>query len=353
MQSAEFASHYDREVPPDYYEHGALADILAPARDWAATFGEQIHDYLSDPDRRVSKKVGLRFFNRYTEWARTGLGATHSAIGASTADVDQRAWAYNELNYHFLNHSMSQMWLPIITGVNIPEIEHTTSVHLSKDILAHTGLQAYIKRERATRAAAGFSYFSPDATADRALTEGILTEFDTGIVLLNSIKAKPGMLIVPAPAQFERSNRRARNADFLCIDTVNQQVIGVQAKTSASERSDYDPDLVVVVNGRQDLGNELVMRTEVKSSNMRRVSWAGLICAHVVSTMPVQGPDAIVNNSFEASGKRSGRRSGRMNFFRRRALAEEMLGTIRPNLQTASKLVGDRVLSRLYADADI
>jgi hypothetical protein len=316
-------------------EKPEISDLLMPARKWANTFGTILHDYLSD---EALCKPALSMLSEYEFWGATRL--PYIAHEVMPLRDNKNLAAANELNFNTLNAGMIDMWKPIFRG-GWEKGEQAAAIKKSQDIVAMDGLELYSQREHYTKTKLS-EYFSFKNLDRRIRFEGMVNEFDTAIVLMDIIKDRPTMTVVPAPAQFEHG-AKTTNADFIVVDTDpdNRRAIGVQVKMAirAEDQARYDKSRIVLVDARIDLGNHLPKRLERLSSTQTNVAWAGLICASHIQHAKTYGKNihTAVNMNVQ----------NRKHIIRIRGQANQMLQNIRPNVHEASRVVGKRVLDSL------
>lgn len=351
MQSANFSSAYRRDIPASQLHNGELANILAPAREWSHYFGQLLHDRLSDPRPELSSPETLdninQSFSEYSQWMLTDFTELEKNVvdtQMTAADPTDAFRASNELNFHRLNNIMKPMWLPVIC----PEMfdypvdlkrSVTDVIPLIQDGLALSALSLYAERGVTATPSANYAYFADDYSQGRSCVEGIMSEFDAAIILLEVARRNPRVVVLPAPMQFERADKTT-NTDFVIVSG-DGRAVGAQIKSSVKQADleRYDKDRVVLIDTRIDLGDELAVRTKSQSSNKNRVAWAGIICAQRVQATPVHGRQANRAMLNYHGGERS--------IAVRKMLARRLLAGIRPRTSEAVKIVGDRVLANL------
>ncbi len=335
MKSATFVSDYSREIPHQRAINNPIAELMSPAEQFSSQFGTVLHDRLSDPTCIIAG--GEEFYERYYRWVHQELDPINSAVESDNSSRSLRA--SNELNFHRLNRAMLGMWEPIFDPIYFDKtVDHQQHNRFAKDYLAIQGLYYYNQREKLAGSEADFAFFEKANADKRASFEGMVHEFDAAIVLLDFVRKHPELTVVPAPSQFEHSDNKSHNADFVVVSKEGATV-GVQIKSIVEQKhiDTYDPDRIVLIDARKDLGNELFKRTERKSSTPHRVSWAGIICAQQVESIVTQGknrslltevlpPQVIVAHKW---------------------IAKNLLRGIKPTKTSAVQIIGERVLSHL------
>lgn len=344
MEASEFVAVYAKE----YVETGPDVPELATARTHANNFGTVIHEYLQ-PDNTASFETlagGPTALKHYTNWC-SGLDAIYNGI-PTTQGTETYFKHLTELTYHRLNLALVPMYM-VLGDQRISATDHAKLRRLSIDTLGMIGLHFLRWREGSADDPA---YFSSEGTtaAKRSYVEGVLNEIDAGIVLLNVIRDRPDVAVIPAPAQFEHGKTRAYNSDFLVIDR-RGYATGVQVKSHVSDddTKTYDHNRVVLVSGQTDMGNVLAKRTRPNSSLRQQVSWAGMLSAHVVARQTsLVGPDAGLTaySTITAGGRQAAQR-----LILRRHFARQLLGGITPNMKVATGNISERVLRSLYQGA--
>ena len=288
MISPEFVAPYQREIGADRWPK-TLPELMQEARRWSHCFGVVLHDYLSDADPRYYPAAQIH--DAYYGWVAPAIQTFEKDIAQSGACEEEKAKAQNEFNFHRLNTAMNYMWLPIGPAWTEDPPFRRSAIEMSQDLLALGGLQFYIRKEGQIKKQ-GPDYFNEETEFARSSLEGLMHEFDAGIVLLECIKREPHLTIVPGPMQFEysRSDQASQNADFVVIDN-RGRAVGVQIKSSVSEETiqQYDPDRIVLIDARLEFGNEKAFRTDRRKSKMSIVSWAGMICAARVHDIRIHG----------------------------------------------------------------
>ena len=178
--------------------------------------------------------------------------------------------------------------------------------------------------------------FQPEYEELNRYLTGMIQEFDAAIILLEFARSQPNLTIVPAPLQFEHSNRR-RNVDFVVANVIDQRAVGVQVKTNARRETveGADKRRVVFVDGTTDLGNVKAMRIDTTSSRERVRPWPGIIAAKRVEGVPSHGKSLT----------RAGVHPSSIRYLKEQA--REMVGTIRVDYADLASKIGQRILAKL------
>ncbi|CAN5358294.1 hypothetical protein BH09PAT4_BH09PAT4_04530 [soil metagenome] len=288
MKAGLFLQAYPRTIEP---RHLAAIDgdaELVKSRQWSNRFGEILYDTLEGnppSDEQFVDTIGS-----YKGWLAHGL--PHLA-GSLVRREDRDAFEHlNEINFHYLNSGMGGMWLLLINAQR--NNHHTTDrqkyIEMAQDALALNGLEYYFSREAVSGQEANYIYFDHDNKRRREHFEGRAHEFDAAVVLLQAMRQRKELIVVPAPLQFEKFNQRSATtggksarSDFIFVK--GDEVGGVQVKgfVTAEAKSEYDASRVVMLDAANDLGNQRYLRTKQKCSDKRLVSWGGLICAQRVA----------------------------------------------------------------------
>lgn len=276
MQSQEYAQSIPRNVLDEQLLISGDAAYITAAQRWSANFGELLHDRLSNPTAGLSQQRLEKTFEDYEGWLEADFRPTVKR--AESSDSPEALLARQRLNFHVLNGSMRLMWQALTNEGWPSKLMHSVSISASQESIALYGLDQYIKREPATKPTANYAYFGAGNSDARASLEGRLQEADAALILLEICKRNPGLTVVPAPLQFEQLQGKA-NANFIVVDCVQNESIGVQVKSRA-QAQDFDAARIVIVDGSVDLDNVKGTRTDSRKSSIRTVTWAGAICAH-------------------------------------------------------------------------
>jgi len=335
MNSAAFVAAYPFNAPRATMEGQPLPELMRDSRALAQRFGQVLHTYLLHPGKPVSEIPGV--VTDYVDWLNTGFIPLLSKLNAT--DSPEGNHALNELNFHSLNMCMGLMWLPMHEGNwTLNPKERCVAISHTQDILAIRGLNAYWQREQISGIKQDYAYFSDKNNERRATFEGVLNEFDAAIVLLEVIKRRPDLTVLPAPLQFEKSRHKTA-VDFVVV-SIAGQAIGVQMKSLllSGTKDTYDSDRVVCLDAKIDFGNVLARRTTPGKSHVKQVGWAGIICAQRVKQINTIGEHQHLLKLEKLDVK---------TVNRNKFVACQLLKNIRPNMPEIVGRVSDRILSKV------
>lgn len=266
------ASHQARSRHIEY--DGPQGETLVTADTWSGFFDEILRSALLDP----TSPPGNNAFSRgITDYALFYMLQLKPILQKSLNLVrsERSSNLSNRMNFHSLNLAFLPHWQQVMimgtSEIKIPDKLHRQAqILLAGEAVQYMRLRDGVPPDR---------YYSLDESLrlKRKTWEGILNEFDTGIVLLEIATRHPDWIVLPAPGGFEHDNNDA-NVDFIVIDTTRDEIIGVQTKTSVSarDRQHYDGRRVILVDGMIDFGNILPRDPGSKDP----VSTAGIISAH-------------------------------------------------------------------------
>ncbi len=345
MQAETFAEAYPRDISIETKD--VHADILREPREWSQTFGTILHDYLSGEELTPAETLG-NTLQRYYAWNTYSMPKIINKLHASTdfEDHDQAHtfWrAMNELNFHALSGAMLPMWMRLTDDPS--KVRAGLDAHSDKNKLdfcqldlATRSLSFGGQRHGSSTIKEDYAYFGNDWREFRKSMEGMVSEYDTGIVLLEMCKSNRNLIAIPGPKQFEDKNP-ALNSDFIIIDTSTREVTGVQTKGAVTPEdiARYNPHYVTLIDGRVDLGNVRHHRVAKGSSKELLVSWPGMISAGFIVDLPAHGPRM---NSLKKHLPMS-------YLMQQKLAARHELGSAKPELKQAVKKLSDRILPRL------
>lgn len=290
MNRVEFAQAYDLQSVREYTPSVSLPE-LEEGRKHAYQFGEILHQALTEPERLDVAAIQKHIVS-YDNWIGNKYVPLVNNIFLHMPPEDA-ARVYSEINFHALSANMYNSWLNV-SGQALYKNESTRVMSISIDqaLLALNAMSTFRARHTYSSEAKHFTYFDEESEDMRASIEGALQEEDTAIVLLNIAKKWPGLVVVPAPPQYEHGRDGSINVDLVVIDHSQAEAIGVQVKSNVrlNDRKTYDSKRVMLVDANIDLGNSLYKRTSARSSEAHRVSWAGLIAAYHLQQVSTNGP---------------------------------------------------------------
>ncbi|GAB3618713.1 hypothetical protein GCM10027416_32700 [Okibacterium endophyticum] len=282
----EFVRFYPRDPVIKAHYDPAREELLAAPRTYSRLFGTVLHDYFSGAGPEASYNDFMLFVRDYDAWNAAHFVTTVRSIAASAWGKDPYE-ALTAMHFHSLNRSMLEEWAPLIYGMPLPnrmrqrDMQIVIALHACGILRArHAQLQQH-----------GTDYLADGSRDLRAAQSGMLTESDLAIVLLEISRSRPHLVVLPAPLQFEAS-APGHNVDFLVLDTRRRTVVGIQAKTTVSDKAHqgYSRNGIVLVDGSVDLGNSRQIRRWARSSTASSVAWPGLIAAHFIASARLDAP---------------------------------------------------------------
>lgn len=338
MKSSEFGSVYRRSATGNQFPDASLNDDMKPACDWSNRLGELLHDRLTAPDS-IDPEAAVAMFSDYDSWLINDLPSLNQAVvNHSSPD---RLRASTALNFHRLSYCMLELWQPVVEGAwSVDAPKRNKIIRDCQDTLAIAGLALYAGREAMASQKNDYAYFDQANSEFRRRSEGIITEFDAALVILEFMKRYPKLTVVPAPAQFENQYPKKYNMDFMVLDDTGQ-AIGLQVKSSVRDediRSDYDSERIVLMCGETDFANILVRRTERGRYNPHPVGWAGIMCAQRVKDIAAHGTSVsgLSKQGLDPSF-----------IVVRKIQAQELTRGIKPNLVAAAQRTGSRIINKM------
>lgn len=270
MDYKAFVANRARAYYPE--REGEQKEILKEADKWSDFFESLVLQRFEQPSGPIIEYEELVTTLRgYDRWSREPLAQFMTTLQHNT---ERSAQLRNYLNFHTMSNAFLDQWYRLAIGVQWDRKSANTCNSETQDRLALASLLMKREKDKLT------------GNLTTASIDGILTEYDTGIIILETAKKHPELLVVPAPGRFEHGTP-SKNADFLVIDTEQAQVTGMQSKTSIDTESynRYDPGYVFMVDARTDLANYISKR-EPGTSKQRPVSMPGLIAAHHIMKWP-------------------------------------------------------------------
>lgn len=273
MRYEEFVAKYPREHDVPWYADAERQGITAEAAEWSHKLGVYLHDYLSGGDATLSAHSAAVELAEYSRWNTTHFVPTVRAIER----VAGGNHGVRSMHFHTLAHCLWQSWRPIFPAGPMPTV---VDLRQSQLLLSLHAAGMMVQRHINLGGEARATDLPGSTTFD--LQSGMLTETDTALVLLEIARGTRGLVVLPAPPQFE-SGAPGRNVDLLVLDTKARTIVGVQVKAhvaTTAKRKQYASDGLVLVDGRVDLGNEMLTRVRSLSSTRQLTAWPGLISAH-------------------------------------------------------------------------
>lgn len=236
-----------------------------PIDDDDRTFRELLLDAnarrYTDPARRQSREPLLTIDPQH--YARVMTGAVWSV--------------------QMFGHTQSQ-WHQILTGHDV----HPDAWRRSQIGVANNAATTIAHRDLLYDAGA---LYLPELEPLRKTITGVLAEADALITLLEVARTEIGLSVIPAPPQFE-AYAGAANADFLVLDLVREQIMGIQVKSSGAHehRERYDPDRIILIDASLHLFGTLSRRTRLGHSDTSTRSWPGQVTGHFLNGISPSRP---------------------------------------------------------------
>ncbi|HSX30038.1 MAG TPA: hypothetical protein VLE73_05770 [Candidatus Saccharimonadales bacterium] len=328
MNIPEFLEVYPRDLTPAQVYNRSKDPQIQASQLYSYGYGQLLHDALhGKPDGLAERAAELNMYHEVVNF------------GELESKLLDGAWHYrNEINFYGLNQHMYKMWRPLITG-EWKHNEHRTESSMTQADLALDGLSYYSMRERYLHDEGPEAFENESVRTLLCRLEGAMQETDATIALLNWAQKHDTITVVPAPAQFEHSTSgdKNANADLLVIDFTEQKMIGVQVKTTATERTRnrYDPDRIVIIDS-EDLGN--VRAWEGKGARAKdHRPWPGIIAAS-----RVMGIQTRNNPNYKRQGT-----DGMVTVIRRQMEAKAQLGNLRVDYSAVARAIGAKVMEKL------
>jgi hypothetical protein len=410
VRGKDFISVYPATVPESEWRRGTFIDFLLPAERWSHIFGQAAYNYLDGSPIGESSAKKKRLFGDYlgpytlfihkdfNDISRTVHNLRIQQLleiervgqdGQLTLELTQRKKEIKQqfyealisLTFHLVNNSMQAMWIPILDG-QWPD-NSLSRLDIIEDIqysLAEAGLDLYLQREQLATEENNYKYFTEENALKRAAVQGLGSEIDSAIVLLEVIKRAMiedpslNLIVIPAPLQFEHSTRRKPNPniDLLVVNLNTREVIGGQVKSKflLSNRGKYDPERVEIISADVDLENRLERVTGSKAGP-KVMTWSGLIGAeialrprqypslkgtglHPFSSMPRFYDDYQANQRIPIGNRKlPSRHPGRGNTALKKFIAKRIYATLdadnphRKRVPEAANRLGRRILPRI------
>lgn len=293
----QFDQFVEGRQPVSEVKHtGEFAEYLEQADAWTRAFADVLKQRFENPDAFVAPEAAKEWLDRYEDWAESfESNVTNKLIS------DEHSYTTGQIlnrnNFHTLNLCFLNHWHRLLTGQEWDR-EETRRLNLdTQDLIALSSMRTQKQRRKSHDS--DYYDFSNEKMADfRRVTEGILSEFDAGIVLLEFAKKHPELVVIPAPGMFEHGkvhDGKKRNVDFIIIDTAAKETTGAQVKGRLSnEKLDsYSLDHVFFIDGDTDMENitsRLVKGSAKTQTSTRHVSLvrAGAIAANHIAGWPTK-----------------------------------------------------------------
>lgn len=277
MDYTEFVA--DRAATTYPERKDAQREVLEQADGWSSFFENAVTQRLNNQDNLaiMNTEDATEALRQYLKWCRTSLSTLKDTLFHYNTSRSKELLSY--LNFHTMSDAFSQQWFRLITGIEWDQSNARRLNNEAQDYLAIASLDTQKKHEQRSRS----------GLDGVEIINGILSEHDTAIIALQSVKSNPDLLLVPAPGKFEHGPSHKKNADFLLFDTQKREVVGMQVKTfvSRSRYRMYDPNFVFLVDSTTDLGNVITSKQSAHSTP-QVISKPGLIAAHRIAKWPKQ-----------------------------------------------------------------
>lgn len=277
MKYEQFARAYEigRSASWSADEQGRLLTEQAAA--WAQRFDEVLFEHLTATTPPRSTGAALRLVHDYDTWNKRYFVDTVRLLEAT-----RHGNAVRLMHFHTLSRYLGYMWRTVAGHPSRPTTVQRRQAQL---LIALHAANMVMYREHQV-------IHGVETESVRTARHGMLSESDAAIVLLELIRHRTDLLLLPAPPSYEaawsstpaaRAGAR-RSVDLILLDPVRRRVAGIQVKTKLSSASQqrYDSEFVVLIDGALDLGNERLVRRSPQRSDLIRETWPGLISAHFV-----------------------------------------------------------------------
>lgn len=277
MNYERFAHAYEIGRPTSWSadEQGRLLTEQAAA--WAQRFDEVLFEHLTTTTPTRNAAAAFQLIHEYNTWNGRYFVDTVRLLEATG-----HGNAVRLMHFHTLSRYLMYMWR---TVAGHPSRVTTTQRRQAQLLIAVHAANMVVYREHQVT-------HGVEDESIRTARHGMLSESDAAIVLLELIRHRTDLLLIPAPPSYEaawsstpgaRPGTR-RSVDLILLDPTRRRVAGIQVKTKLSSASQqrYDSEYVVLIDGALDLGNERLVRRSPQRSDLIRESWPGLISAHFV-----------------------------------------------------------------------
>lgn len=305
MISTEFVKGYRRDIPvvrPEAdIDNGIDPDVahgIHTARRWNRFLGIVVYDYLADRQvdtARIEEKIG-----QYSAWLDSA--EYYDLAKAVALDEEKLIPLAQELHFHNLTAAMGNMWYPITRGSwEAAPLSRNVARQQSQSFLSGEGAGLYMIRNSSVYGDSVYAYFSGTSRLYRNSFESRLSEYDTGVVLLEFMKEKKWVTVIPSPKQFEQTsnlneatNFKKPQSDFLVIEhepLMPKLVIGAQVKNRVLPRhvDEYDPQRVVLIDAVADFDDTRMAKIEEGERNLHKIVWCGQICLERMGGIKTSG----------------------------------------------------------------
>ncbi len=321
----------------DQYE-GSQAETLEAADRWSDYFSDTLYDLLDGNLIPLKPRDSASKLIDYIRWTEHDLTSVQKSV--LQVKSERSASLANRLNFHELNRSFTLHWQMLATGESFKDAAASRAEKTyTQNCLALSAMEVLKRRE----AIPVNEYYSQDEQSKqlslkRQTYEGILTEFDTAIILLEIIKDEPDLFVLPSPSLFEHGESRGLNSDFLLIDRGQNEIVGVQTKSNVNEYDlrRYDSERVVLVSGSTDFDN-----VSLRKGRLRDVkATAGLVSAAHLLHMPTNR-NKLKNGALPLQDNRAILQA---KLYAKQVVAENT----RHSIRISKDRIGDRLTRALY-----
>ncbi|MES2876468.1 MAG: hypothetical protein V4678_03270 [Patescibacteria group bacterium] len=308
MDRKRFSEAYDRKPSAAFFHSlgsEAISNAIKPFDEWTEYLGDTLHESLRGESREaVDAKSFLLQYN--THILQDSAGPARASISRAILETEREdvhdlaAKAMSSHNFHVMSQSIAPLWVELIGGLEIGPADREKIIRLGILGLACTSLDYALWRQDLASIQQDHSFFSEEQRTYRETANGVMTEIDAAIVLLEMARTNRDLSVVPAPRRFEHADH-ATNADFIMYDRSTDEATGIQVKTKVTDehRQSYDPERIVLICGGEDLGGRIWTRTKQGSSNNEYVAWPGMIAADVLKNIPLHGQKHTGNEHFD------------------------------------------------------
>ncbi len=298
MKSPSFAELYSYDeawipssLPDDTPPEVAVGEM------YARQHGMLLHDMLSGKRLEIDPK---KLFVDYYRWIAEEWQPLRAEIKAYDYDVDAQNAMRIVIGFHKRNEPMRSLWsFPGSDNSDETSIRRNNFTSISMQNIALYSVESIVERARRASIENRLRYLSDDDEVEqvyRSMVEGDLAEADGALALINASRQKRFPFdIVAAPPQFERGSggNKGRNVDYIAVgrgDAAGHS-IGVQVKARATleDMETYQGDHCVLLCAATDLGDTAHRRTNMASSYLAHVSWAGSLAVSVLDQIKTVG----------------------------------------------------------------
>lgn len=299
MDRDRFAQSYRRPKSGEVFLGGneSLEDVLQPFTKWGVWFGDELYHAITDESYYPDQLTASAALNQYAN-EDNALAASSKIESLLTQEREKGTLSAEDTfavlqrhNFHVMSQAALFMWTEMLIGGRYNERERERCTNYAMLGLAISSLSVAEWREDNASITNSHRYFGSELAHERRFIDGVMTEIDTAMVLLEVTRKDPSILFVPAPPRFEASDRRANNADFIVYSRATNEVAGIQTKTNVrdEDRQTYDTSKIALVDGTVDLNNQIWTRTRAGASDTKPVSWPGLVAADFLNGIKLHG----------------------------------------------------------------